>query len=560
MEYQKIAEGLISKGVLTREQWDEWAPKAVESLASLSQSIVGLGKVPSEQWAQVVAEVYELPFLREIGEAEKDLLLKVPSDLAFKRLALPLRRENGSVVVAVTDPEPEQLYEDFRILTGSRVRVEIAPEDVLRQAIQKNYGATVERMVADLGVDERESDDGSPELEVDHDISDLQEMAGEPTVINLVNLILFEAIRDRASDVHLEPFENDFKLRYRVDGVLKEMSPPPYQHRLAITSRIKIMAGMNIAERFVPQDGHIKLTLEGRQIDLRVSCCPTVYGESVVLRILDKGSLILDIRELGMRQEDLACYQDLIHRPHGIFLVTGPTGSGKTTTLYTALSLIYTPELKIITVEDPVEYHLNGICQIQVNVKRGLTFATGLRSIVRQDPDVIMVGEIRDGETGEISIRSALTGHLVFSTLHTNSAPGAVPRLLDMRLDPFLISSSLNGIAAQRLVRRICTSCRQEYQPTSEEKFLCRWQHIDKIKFSKGAGCEKCNGTGFRGRVGIFEIFGLNDEIRELILDRPSTTAIGNAAKLRPMKEDGMMKVNEGTTTLSEVVRVTMED
>jgi type II secretory ATPase GspE/PulE/Tfp pilus assembly ATPase PilB-like protein len=338
------------------------------------------------------------------------------------------------------------------------------------------------------------------------------------------------------------------------------MSPPPYQHRLAVTSRIKIMAGMNIAERFVPQDGHIKLSLEGRQIDLRVSCCPTVYGESVVLRILDKGSLILDIKELGMRVDDETCYNDLIHRPHGIFLVTGPTGSGKTTTLYTALSLIYSPELKIITVEEPVEYHLSGICQIQVNVKRGLTFASGLRSIVRQDPDVIMVGEIRDGETGEISIRSALTGHLVFSTLHTNSAPGAIPRLLDMGLDPFLISSSLNGIAAQRLVRRICAECKEDHEPSSEEKFLCRWQNIDEIHFYQGAGCEKCGGTGFRGRVGIFEIFSLTDEIRELIVDRPSSASISTAAKLRPMKEDGMMKVDEGVTTLSEVVRVTMED
>ena len=560
MEYQKIAEGLIERGLLTAEEWNEWVPPNPASLAVISGCLVEAGRIPGDRWGEVVAEVYGLPFVSEITEADSDLLQKVPSDLAFKRLALTLRRDNGSVVVAVTDPEPEQLYEDFRILTGSRIKVEIAPAEVLRQAIQKNYGATVERMVADLGIDEREAEEASPGLEVDHDIGDLQEMAGEPTVINLVNLILFEAVRDHASDVHLEPFENEFKLRYRIDGVLKEMSPPPYQHRLAITSRIKIMAGMNIAERFVPQDGHIKLSLEGRQIDLRVSCCPTVYGESVVLRILDKGSLILDIKELGMRSDDESCYNDLIHRPHGIFLVTGPTGSGKTTTLYTALSLIYSPELKIITVEEPVEYHLNGICQIQVNVKRGLTFASGLRSIVRQDPDVIMVGEIRDAETGEISIRSALTGHLVFSTLHTNSAPGAIPRLLDMGLDAFLISSSLNGIAAQRLVRKICPECKQEYQPSSEEKFLCRWQNIDKIRFYQGAGCEKCGGSGFRGRVGIFEIFGLTDEIREIIVNRPSTAAIASAAKLRPMKEDGMMKVDEGVTTLSEVVRVTMED
>jgi type II secretion system protein E len=561
MEYDKIGNLLVSKGLLSQEEWTEMGERQPGSLAVLAEALVDTGRIPDSDWATTVAEAFELPYLAEIGEVDPELLAKVPSDLAFKRMALPLRRDNGSVVVAVTDPEPEQVYEDFRILTGARIRVEIAAEKTLRQAIQKSYGATVERMAADLGGDpSKEGTSEEIELEADHDIGDLRELAGEPTVVNLVNLILFEAVRDKASDVHIEPFEAELKLRYRIDGMLKEMPPPPRHLRLAITSRIKIMAGMNIAERFVPQDGHIKLSIEGRQVDLRVSSCPTIYGESVVVRILDKSSLILDIQELGMADEDRVHFDEIIRRPHGIFLVTGPTGSGKTTTLYTALNQIFSPTLKIITVEDPVEYHLSGVCQIQVNPKRGLTFANGLRSIMRQDPDVIMVGEIRDGETAEIAIRSALTGHLVFSTLHTNTAAGAIPRLLDMGIDPFLISSSLNGVLAQRLVRKICTTCRIEYTPSAEEKMLCRWQHIDKIKFHRGVGCDDCAGTGFRGRVGIFEIIILTDEIREMILSRPSASMIVQAAQVRTFRDDGWRKVDSGVTTLEEVLRVAVEE
>lgn len=562
MDYQKLGHLLISRGLLAEEEWNATLEKEPASLAVLAEAFVESGRLPEADWAVAIAEAFDLPFLAEITDVDPDLLSKVPSDLAFKRLALPLRRDNGSVVVAVTDPEPDQVYEDFRILTGAaRIKVVISTEKHLRQAIQKSYGATVERMAADLSGD-REGDGTTSEtgLEVDHDIGNLRELAGEPTVVNLVNLILFEAIRDKASDIHIEPFESELKLRYRLDGMLKEMPPPPKHLRLAITSRIKIMAGMNIAERFVPQDGHIRLSLEGRQIDLRVSCCPTVYGESVVLRILDKSSLILDIQELGMAEEDRSKFDEVIRRPHGIFLVTGPTGSGKTTTLYTALIQIFSPSLKIITVEDPVEYHLPGVCQIQVNQKRGLTFATGLRSIMRQDPDVIMVGEIRDGETAEISIRSALTGHLVFSTLHTNTAAGAIPRLLDMGIDPFLISSSLNGILAQRLVRRICRGCRIEYEPSAEEKLVSRWQHADSTKCYRGAGCEICGGTGYKGRIGIYEIIILNDDLREMIISRPSASMIMQTAGANSFREDGWKKVTQGITTMEEVLRVAEED
>ncbi|MCA9447176.1 MAG: Flp pilus assembly complex ATPase component TadA, partial [Candidatus Omnitrophica bacterium] len=338
MDYSQIVQSLLDQELLTVADIEDVRAENVTNLANLFSAVVGKGKVTDEKWAETIAQIYGLPFVAEIGSVEQDLLQKVPSSLAFKRMALPLRKENGSVIVAVTDPEPEQIYEDVRILTGGRVRVEIAPENILLQAIQKNYGATVERLAADLGGEAEEKDSDSNELEIDHDIGDLREAAGEPTVVNLVNLIIFEAIRDGASDIHIEPFENEMKLRYRLDGILIEQAPPPKHLRLAITSRIKIMAGMNIAERFIPQDGHIKLSVEGRSIDLRVSCCPTVFGESVVMRILDKGSLVLDVEQLGMSEVDQKKFDDVIHRPHGIFLVTGPTGSGKTTTLYTALT------------------------------------------------------------------------------------------------------------------------------------------------------------------------------------------------------------------------------
>ncbi len=560
MDYSQIVQSLVDQQILTDADVTSLKVAEYTHLADLFETLVTQGKVSDEKWAETVATVYGLPFIAEIETVERELLEKVPSSLAFKRMALPLRKENGSVIVAVIDPEPEQIYEDVRILTGGRVRVVIAPENVLLQAIQKNYGATVERLAADLGGEDEEKDSDSQELEIDHDIGDLREAAGEPTVVNLVNLIIFEAVRDRASDIHIEPFENEMKLRYRLDGILVEQPPPPKHLRLAITSRIKIMAGMNIAERFIPQDGHIKLSVEGRSIDLRVSCCPTVFGESVVMRILDKGSLVVDVEQLGMSKEDQKKFDDVISRPHGIFLVTGPTGSGKTTTLYTGLTRIFSPKLKIITVEDPVEYQLPGICQIQVNQKRGLNFADGLRSIVRQDPDVIMVGEIRDKETAEIAIRAALTGHLVFSTLHTNSAAGAIPRLTDMGVDPFLVSSSVNGILAQRLVRKICSECREKYEPTGEEKVLARWQHIDDVECYRGAGCEKCGGSGYRGRVGVFEFIVVTDPIREIILEKPSASRIAKVSKVTTFREDGWIKVKSGITTIEEVLRVSEED
>jgi type II secretory ATPase GspE/PulE/Tfp pilus assembly ATPase PilB-like protein len=390
-------------------------------------------------------------------------------------------------------------------------------------------------------------------------------MAEQPSLINLVNLIVLEAIRERASDVHVEPFEKKLAVKYRIDGMLVEREPPPKQLQPAITSRIKIMAGMNIAERYAPQDGHISLRFEGRKIDIRVSTVPTLYGESVVMRILDKEAINLDLVALGMREPDRESMQKLIDLPHGMVLVTGPTGSGKTTTLYAALSKLYDPSLKIITIEDPVEYELAGVNQIPVNPKRGLHFADGLRSILRQDPDVIMVGEIRDGETAEISVRAALTGHLVFSTLHTNNAVSAAGRLLDMGVEPFLLSSVLEGIIAQRLGRRVCQACKKPV-PLPEE-LRHRLAEVELALFKggqcfRGTGCEKCNNMGMRSRLGFYEVVLTTPRMRQAISKRQTSsqemsTTVG--AGFITMRRDGIIKAAQGITTVEEVLRATQD-
>ena len=398
------------------------------------------------------------------------------------------------------------------------------------------------------------------------DIEQLKDLASEAPVIRLVNLIISKAIEGRASDIHIEPFEKDLKVRYRIDGILYDVESPPKKLKAAIISRVKIMAKLNIAERRLPQDGRIKLKVLGKDIDLRVSTLPTMYGESVVMRILDKSnSDLYDIRRLGFPADSLSDLEALIRRPHGILLVTGPTGSGKTTTLYSALDTINLPDKKIITIEDPVEYQMDGVNQIQVNPQIGLTFATGLRHIVRQDPDVIMVGEIRDLETAEIAIRAALTGHLVFSTLHTNDAPSAITRLVDMGAEDYLIASSLLGVLAQRLVRVICPHCRVEVFPVSEmldEIGYRRGNGHDPHRFFEGRGCERCANTGFIGRVGIYELMLVNDELRKLTVGKADSGQIRKKALesgMRSLRDDGWLKVRQGMTTVSEVLRVTQE-
>ena len=394
-------------------------------------------------------------------------------------------------------------------------------------------------------------------------IGHLHDLAREPSLINLLNLIILEAVHDNASDIHVEPFERELKVKYRIDGVLHEMPPPPKHLQAAIISRIKIMADLNIAERFVPQDGHFKFAAAEAKVDIRVSTVPTMFGESVVMRILDRKSTLRGLDELGMDEEQLKSFDSAIRQPHGILLVTGPTGSGKTTTLYAALNRIYEPGKKIITIEDPVEFHLDGINQMQVNPKRGLAFANGLRSILRQDPDIIMVGEIRDGETADIAIRSSLTGHLVFSTLHTNDASGAITRLLDMQVEPYLLATTVESVIAQRLVRIICERCVETFEPSAGllEQLGPDAAAFEGAALRRGGGCQECHGTGYRGRIGIFETIRVTDAIRDVILRRLPGSAVRKAAdgSFVSMRRDGYRKVLTGVTSLEEVWRVTQD-
>jgi len=490
----------------------------------------------------------------------------ITADQAVRLRSVPFKIEKGRLLVVMDDPTDFAAADELSVLTGMPIdRLGAGPglfEGLLRTA----FGATAAQMAARLsgGMGAGSEDDLSSNLQA-VDADDVQRMAEQPTLINLVNLIILEAVRSRASDIHIEPFERKLAVKYRVDGVLREQTSPPKHLQPAITSRVKIMAGMNIAERYVPQDGHITLRFEGRKVDIRVSTVPTIYGESVVMRILDKEAITLDLKTLGMREEDRKEMDRLIDLPHGMVLVTGPTGSGKTTTLYAALTKLYDPSLKIITIEDPVEYELSGVNQIPVNPERGLLFATGLRAILRQDPDVIMVGEIRDNETADIAVRAALTGHLIFSTLHTNDAPGAVGRLLDMDVEPFLVASVLEGIVAQRLGRKICQVCRQTTPLTEAVRHrLSKDEHLlfkDGNSFI-GPGCDKCDNSGSRGRIGYYEVMTITSAMRAAITEgRTSRNEILRTAATShvSMRQDGVIKAAQGLTTIEEVLRATQD-
>ena len=484
-----------------------------------------------------------------------ELLRKMPSKLVHRAKLIPLDRDNGSLRVATPDPFQIYAFDELRMLCGLEVKPVLAKESEINEIIKKHFGVggdTVSQLVDEEG------------LEVVSDVGesagDLAQMAEDASVIKLVNEILLEAINERASDVHIEPYEHDLKIRYRVDGVLRNTNVPPQIRQLqaAIISRIKILSNLNIAERRVPQDGSFKIKVHSREIDLRVSIVPMVFGEGVVMRILDKQSILLSLEDIGFDPEMLKIFQHVINQPHGIMLVTGPTGSGKTTTLYASLNKIVSDEIKVLTVEDPVEYHLEGINQVGVNLKAGLTFAKGMRAFLRHDPDGIMVGEIRDLETAETAVQASLTGHLVLSTLHTNDAPSATTRLLDMGVEPFLVASSVEAVLAQRLVRTICKHCKEEYTPEKVDVPPdMNWQGE---KLFRGRGCRECRNSGFAGRKGIFELMVLNDDLRELVLQRSSSGKIKNAALAAGMitlREDGWNKVRKGVTTVSEVVQAT---
>lgn len=494
-------------------------------------------------------------------EIDAKLIAKLPLKFASRFKVIPIKEENNEIIVAVTNPYDLQVIDELSLTFGKNIKpIEVAEEEIVL-AIKKYYGVgadTVAKMLEESGplVDKTE-----------HEVESIDEitLAQDASVIQFVNQLFVEALKERATDIHFEPQEKGLRIRFRVDGVLRDV-PVPHAlkfFRGAIISRIKIMSEMNIAERRLPQDGRIEIKAGGREIDCRVSTIPTLYGEGVLLRILDKSSILFGLEKLGMLTDTLKIFEKLILKPYGIILVTGPTGSGKTTTLYSALSKINLPERKIITIEEPIEYHLTGINQIQVNTKIGLTFARGLRHILRHDPNIIMVGEIRDLETAEIAIRASLTGHLVFATLHTNDSAGAMTRLIDMGIEPYLVASSVIGILAQRLVRLICQSCKKAYKP--DENYLKEL----KFKVSKGrvlyrgSGCDKCLNTGYFGRTGIYELLTINEPLRKLIMQRPTISVIKSSAKesgMQTLRDDGWEKVKTGITTIDEVIKVTQED
>jgi len=489
-------------------------------------------------------------------DTASDLLRILPADFVKRHQVLPVAVRNGTLRVATAVPGNQRLIDDIRLLTGLEVEEETVPAEEIAGKISEGYQVTVEKMIENLNP---EANNGAVK-----NLHDIEVMANEPTVVNLVNLIIATALRERASDIHLVPFEDTLQLRYRVDGLLQDNPPPPKHLHAALVSRIKIMADMNIAERFMPQDGHIQINHRGRRVDIRVGTMPTIYGESLVMRLLEKNSRVSTTEELGLDPRRCQLLANLVEKPHGLFLATGPTGSGKTTTLYSILQSIYTPELKILTIEDPVEYELAGVAQIAVRPNRNFTFATGLRAILRQDPDVIMVGEIRDSETAEIAIRAALTGHQVFSTLHTNDATGAVTRLIDMGIEAFLLASSLEGVLAQRLVRRICPACRAEtvVAPAVRAKVeALSGRPIEGVLYG-GRGCADCRHTGYRGRIGIFELLALTPEMKELVLQKRSNAELKATAQssMMTMHQDALLKAAAGMTTLEEILRVSSGD
>jgi general secretion pathway protein E len=560
-----IEASLLEQGAISTETLDKAREKQRDG-KGLGDVLLEMGAIDSATWARTIARHFGLPFTEKLPEDAEILPLISPLPINFAKRCqlLPVALDGDAVVVATADPANLGALDDMRLLLRKPIRVLVASAPVVIDAINRVYdmasGSASELM---NGLDEERLDLMATDLE---EPRDLLESDDEAPIIRLVNSLLFQAAKDRASDIHIEPFERDLTVRFRIDGILYDILSPPKRFQPVIISRVKIMAGLNIAEKRLPQDGRIRIRLAGKDIDIRVSIVPTAFGERVVMRLLDKSTTVLRLEELGLVGAKHEMVSKLIKQSHGIILVTGPTGSGKTTTLYAALSKINTTDKNIITIEDPIEYQLHGIGQIQVNPKIDLTFASGLRSILRQDPDVIMVGEIRDLETAEIAIQAALTGHVVFSTLHTNDSFGAMTRLLDMGIEPFLVSSSVIAVMAQRLVRRVCSACREPYQPSreeTEELGITPQRLVGHTVYKPGSGCNQCKRTGYRGRTGIHELLVVDDEIRGLVMKNADAASIRRAATARGMntlREDGADKVLDGITTIQEVLRVTQED
>jgi len=566
---RKLGRVLAKMGKVTREQVHEALAIQKTRKVPIGQLLVELGYIKERDVIEALAGQAGLAFMDlttfEVSDKLKDV---VPSEnvRSYEIIPIDYNPTSKRLKIAMKSPDNFRAVDDLRLLLGGNVDAVIGDPALIDAQIAKHFSKreSVSDVVSTLASDSKfKGLEGRGDQSIDLDA--LKDAANDNQVIKLLNLVLLQAIKDRASDIHFEPFENEFKMRYRIDGVLYEMVPPPKQLGPAITSRIKVMANLDIAERRLPQDGRIELTLGGNPVDLRIAVLPTMWGESVVMRVLDRSNVELSLDRLGLREDDLTTFRRLVAKPNGIVIVTGPTGSGKTTTLYAALAELNDVETKILTAEDPVEYDIDGLCQCQMNEEVGLTFAKALRSFLRQDPDIILVGEIRDLETAQIAVQASLTGHLVLSTLHTNDAPSSVIRLLDLGLEAFLLTATIEGIVAQRLVRTVCTQCKEQYTPKEEELLELNLvpEDVRTRKFVRGKGCDRCNGSGYKGRLALFEILTIDDELRELIMKEASTNVLRAHARkrgMRTLRESGLLAIYEGLTTIDEVVRETLSD
>jgi len=559
---------LIKMGKLDRAKVHEALAIQKSKRGPIGQILIDLGHIDdSDLQFALAAQIGMDPVALDQVDIRDEVIKLVPNQMANTYRIIPVEFDAASntLSVVMSSPDNFQATDDLRKLLGFNVKPMIATEDHITAALARYYpegsGESINDLINDMANDENLAKfEGRGES---IDLDEMKELTELAPVKRLLNLVLLTAIRDHASDIHFEPFEDEYKLRYRIDGVLYDMMPPPRFLAMAIASRIKVMSKLDIAERRLPQDGRISLTVGNNPIDLRVAVLPTMFGESVVLRVLDRGNVSLDIDKLGLRDDDMRTFKQVIDRPHGIVINTGPTGSGKTTTLYAALNTLNTVDVKILTAEDPVEYDIDGIIQCQVNPDYGFTFARCLRSFLRQDPDIILVGEIRDLETAQIAIQASLTGHLVFSTLHTNDAPSAVARLLDLGVEPFLITATFEAVIAQRLVRRICKKCKTPFTPSEEMlmELQLRSEDVEGRQFYYGGGCDNCNGTGYRGRMGLYEIMLFNDELRDLVMKHASTSILAEASRragMRTLREAGLLAIYDGITTIEEVVKETI--
>jgi type IV pilus assembly protein PilB len=557
MVKKRLGDILMEAGLIDQQKLEETIALQKVTRERLGRLLIKQGFVSEEQIMRTLSQQLRLPYLDLSNQAiDKKLILLVPQTLAENYLLVPIREDGKTLTVAMADPLNILAIDELSIRTRLIIEPVISLEDDIKHAIEELYGGSL--------LAKGESAVESAEDEEEADSSKVEEEIEEGPISQLVNLILSEAVRDRASDIHIEPEESQLRIRYRVDGLLRETAPLQGKYTNPVTSRIKIMSKLDIAERRSPQDGRFHFSSNSHNIDVRVSSFPTIHGENVVLRLLDQSSILLTLEDLGFLPEDFKKFLYLISIPYGFVLVTGPTGSGKTTTLYATLNSINDPKKNVITLEDPVEYRLQGIRQAQINPKAGLTFAAGLRSILRQDPDIVMVGEIRDGETANIAVQAALTGHLVFSTLHTNDAPSTLIRLSEMGIPPFLIATSVEGVLAQRLIRKLCPDCKEPYQATPEDLEDLRLQEAGELVIHRPKGCRSCKNTGYRGRLGIYELLLADPEIKEMILRKASPGVIGETARrtqgMKTLREDGVAKVLKGITSVEELNRVTIRE